>query len=178
MEQKAGAGPSWDLLTLTNHISTANEAGVLEKVDWKPLLPAGTNPGVVHDNPLVLGGIVCSTSHLGLIYNPEKVKPDEVKTLADLANPKWKGRGGLSSYASAWIRWAFILGKDKVLSDLRAILRNDAIQGTYADLENRYLIGEIWWSILNSSKKSIRNTKRRRSSGGNSPRPVCHQRRL
>ncbi len=152
MEHKAGAVPSYDLLTLSSQISTANEGGVLEKVDWKPLLAPGTNPGVIHDNPLVLGGIVCSTSHLGVIYNPEKIKPDEVpKTLADLANPKWKGRVGLSNYASAWVRWAYILGKDRVRSGLRAILKNDAIQGTYADLENRYLIGEIWLSILNSS---------------------------
>ena len=29
MEQKAGAVPSWDLLSLSNHIALANQAGVL-----------------------------------------------------------------------------------------------------------------------------------------------------
>ena len=152
MEQKAGVIPSYDLMTFTNQITTANQAGVLESVDWKPLLSEGTNPNVVHDIPLMRGAIVCYTYHLGLMYNPEKVKADEVpKTLSDLANPKWKGRGGINFYPSSWSRCSFVLGKNKVLSALRAILRNGVIQGEYRDLFNRYLIGEIWFCTISSS---------------------------
>jgi ABC-type Fe3+ transport system substrate-binding protein len=151
MEQKAGAAPSVELLSVSNHIATLNQAGALEVVDWKPLLSKETNPNVVHETPLMRGSIIFSTGHLGLMYNPEKVKPGEVpKTLADLANPKWKGRGGLQDGTSSWLRWSLILGKDKVLASLRAIMQNGAIQGRYIDLLNRYLIGEITWCTLAS----------------------------
>jgi iron(III) transport system substrate-binding protein len=151
MEQKAGAVPSFDLLTLSNHIATANQAGVLEDVDWKLLLSQGTNPNVAHDTPLMRGGIVYHTAYFGLMYNPEKIKANEVpRTLADLANPKWKGRGGIETSANSWLRWSFLLGRDKVLSGIRAILKNEAIQGRYVDLLNRYLIGEIQFCTISS----------------------------
>ena len=151
MEQKVGAMPSYDLLTLSSTIATANQGNVLENVDWKALLSAGTNPDVVHDNPLMRGGIVYKTAHLGLMYNPEKVKANEVpRTLGDLANPKWKGKGGIQNYANAWQRLSFLLGKEKVISALRAILKNGAIQGTYIDQVNRYLLGEIWFCFVSS----------------------------
>ena len=151
MEEKAGAIPSYDLLTLSNHIAAANQAGVLEKVDWKPLLSEGTNPNVVHDHPLMRGGIVYDTAFFGLMYNSEKVKANEVpKTLADLANPKWKGRVGVMNTTTNWLRWSVVLGKDKVLSALQSILKNGAIQGAYVDLLNRYLLGEIWFCTISS----------------------------
>ena len=151
MEDKAGAVPTYDLLTLSSHIATANQAGVLEKVDWKPLLSEGTNPNVVNDNPLMRGGIVYHTAYLGLMYNPEKIKANEVpKTLAELSNPKWKGRGGMMNTPAVWLRWCAVLGKEKVLSAFRAALKNGAIQGSYAVLSNRYLLGEIWFSTTSS----------------------------
>jgi ABC-type Fe3+ transport system substrate-binding protein len=151
MEYKTGATPSYDLLTASNHFSTLNQEGVLDQVDWKPLLSKETNPKVVHESPLMRGAIIFSTGHLGLMYNPEKIKPEEVpKTLADLANPKWKGRGGVQDGTSSWLRWSYLLGKDKVLAGLRAAMKNGAIQGRYIDLLNRYLIGEVTWCTLAS----------------------------
>jgi ABC-type Fe3+ transport system substrate-binding protein len=151
MEQKAGAIPSYDLLSLSSHVATANQAGVLEKVDWKPLISEGTNPNVIHDNPLMYGGIVFFTAHLGLVYNPEKVKAEEIpKTVGELANPRWKGKAGITNLINSWLRSSFVLGKENVLSTLRAVLKNGAIQGTYVDLWNRYLIGEVWSCTVNS----------------------------
>lgn len=151
MEQKAGAVPSVDLVIASNHIATLNQENALEQVDWKPLLIKEINPNVVHENPLMRGAIIFSTSHLGLMYNPEKIKPGEVpKTLADLADPKWKGRGGLQDGTSSWLRWSHLLGKDKVLASLRAIMKNGAIKGPYIDLLNRYLLGELMWCTIGS----------------------------
>jgi ABC-type thiamine transport system substrate-binding protein len=152
MEQKAGVIPSYDLMTFSNHVSTANKAGILERVDWKPLILEGTNPRVIHDSPVMYGAIVTHTGHFGMIYNPEKVKADEVpRSLADLAHPKWKGKGGVANYPTSWVRWCFMLGKEKVLSGLRAALKNGAIQGTYHDLRNRYLLGETSWYLTSSA---------------------------
>lgn len=152
MEQKAGATPSYDLLSLQSHVAQANQAGVLERVDWKPLLSEGTNPNVVYDIPLMRGGIVYQTSHFGLMYNREKIKSDEFpKILADLANPKWKEKAGIFGIGQNWLRWSFVLGKEKIFSALSAILKNGAIQGAYVDLLNRYLIGEIWFCTISSA---------------------------
>jgi iron(III) transport system substrate-binding protein len=152
MEHNAGAVPSCDLLSLSSHIAQGMKAGVLERVDWKPLLSEGTNPSVVLDTPVVRGGLTYYTGHMGLMYHPGKVKAEDVpKTLSELANPKWKGKGGIQNTANSYVRWAFVLGKDKVLSTLKATLRNDVIQGPYIDLANRYLLGELWWCTTNST---------------------------
>lgn len=161
MEQKAGAVPSYDLLTLSNHIARANKAGVLERVDWKPLLSEGTNPKVVHDSPLMQGGIIYYTTHFGLVYNPEKIKSDEApKTLLEMGNPKWKGRVGIESVGNSWIRWAYIMGKEKCISAIRTLMKNGVIQGRQGDLHNRYLIGEIWMT-----RNSSDNLKDARDKG-------------
>jgi ABC-type Fe3+ transport system substrate-binding protein len=62
---------------------------------------------------------------------------------ADLADPQWRGKVGVANYTSNWAELAFIRGKDKTFSELKAILKNKAIQGRYVDLLNRYLLGEI-----------------------------------
>ena len=151
MEDKAGAIPSYDLLTLSNATSVANEAGVLENVNWKSLFTEGTNPDVVNDSPLMRGSIVYHTAYFGLMYNPEKVKANEVpRKLIDLANPKWKGKGGLMDTPSNWVRWIGVVGKDKVFSDLRAVIKNGVTKGRYVDLLNRFMIGENWFCTISS----------------------------
>ena len=61
---------------------------------------------------------------MGLIYNPEKVSADEVpQTLSELANPKWKGKVGIHNHTNSWARRAFIMGKEKTLSNIRVIRR-------------------------------------------------------
>lgn len=156
MEQKAGAVPSYDLLTLSNHIARANKAGVLERIDWKPLLSPGTNTNVVHDNPLMQGGIIYYTTHFGLMYNPDKIKADEApKTLVEMGNPKWKGRVGIESAGNSWLRWAYIMGKDKCISAIRTLLNNEVKQGRQGDLHNLYLVGEIW--MTRNSSDNLKN---------------------
>ncbi len=52
-----------------------------------------------------------------------------------------------------------ILGKEKVLASLGGALKNGAIQGGYADLLNRYLLSEIWLSILSSEYIGVARDK-------------------
>jgi ABC-type Fe3+ transport system substrate-binding protein len=152
MEYKAGVPPTYDLLTLGGHVAEGMRAGVFERMDWKPLLTEDMNPDVLHESPLMRGGIIYHTGHFGLMYNSEKVKPGEVpKTMGDLVNPKWRGKGGIEGTTNSMLRWAFILGKEKVFSHIRAILKNEAIQGRYVDLLNRFLLGEIAWCTINSA---------------------------
>lgn len=152
MEQKTGAVPAYDMLSLSNHVSMANKAGVLEQVDWLPLLSEGTNPAAVHDNPLMRGAIVYTTAHFGLMYNPKKVKPDEVpRKLADLADPKWKNKVAIETQGSASVRWAYKLGIEKTLDTYRRILQNGAIHGMSNVQYNRFMIEEIWFARVSST---------------------------
>ena len=160
MEHKVGAPPSFDLMNFSNHVIDGMKLGVLERVDWLPLITKDSNPEVVMNHPAFRGAITYYTSYQGLMYNSQKVPADKVpKTLKDLANPQWKGKIGLNRGTDAWPRWAFVLGKDKVFADLRAILKNGALQGQYSDLQNRYLLGEIWMAFSISSYMNAANEK-------------------
>ncbi len=153
MEHKAGAPPAYDLMTFdSENIALGMRAGALESVDWKPLVAEGTNPEQVVQYPGLRGSLVYWTGTIGLQYNPEKVTAAEVpKTLADLGDPKWKGKVGIFHYGSYWSVWAFVLGKDKTFADLRAIMKNKPVVGRMPDVNNRYLLGEIDMCFVISS---------------------------
>jgi len=150
-EQKAGLTPTWDLYnTWGTLLMRSIDAGILEKVDWEPLLAPGTPPGVVLGRPPqldVLRGYALSlyTAHSGgVIYNPKKIPAHEVpQTLTDLADPKWKGQIGVNKSTSVWLSIGWGTEKKKTLSTLRSILKNGAIVGGSRDLVPRYLMGEI-----------------------------------
>lgn len=149
MEHKLGSPPTYDLMSLSvANVLRGIEAGVYEKVEWEPLLDKETPPDLIFGKPGMPYhgyGLVSYTAHRGLMYNPKKIPPDQApKKLADLADPKWRGKVGIHNYPRVWAELAFVSGKEKILTELRAILKNKAIQGAYADLQKRYLLEEIW----------------------------------
>jgi len=149
MEHKLGASPSYDLMSLSvPNVVQGVEAGIFEKIEWAPLLDKETLPEVVMGKPATRYygyGLASYTAHRGLMYNPKRIPPDRVpKTLAELADPRWKGKLGVHNYPRVWAEVAFISGKEKTLSELRAIMKNKPIQGSYSDLQKRYLLEEIW----------------------------------
>ena len=152
MEHKLGAVPTFDLMNFSNHIVEGYEAGVFERVDWKQLLLEGTPLEVVMDLPETRGSIIYFTGHQGVIYNSQKVPADKTpRALKDLADPKWKGKVGVFEYPNSWSTWGAYLGdKEQVLPELRGIMKNGAIVGTYVDLYNRFLLGEIAFNLTNS----------------------------
>jgi iron(III) transport system substrate-binding protein len=153
MEHQAGAPPTYDLHTfISTQVVQGMRDGVLERVDWAPLITKDTDPGVIFKHPALRGAIVYFNGHAGLMYNTDKVPASEVpKKLSDLGDPKWKGKVGIFRYSASWARWAFILGEEKTLSDLRAILKNKAITGRYADIYNRFALGEVWFVFIGSA---------------------------
>jgi ABC-type Fe3+ transport system substrate-binding protein len=159
MEQKAGAPPTSDLLTLEPAIAADGiKAGVLEKVNWEALLPEGVLRNAIlgtppQDERLYGYGLIAYSGRIGLMYNPEKVAARDVpKTFIGLADPKWKGRTALFTYVDAWALRAFAEGnKEKMMNDLRAVLKNGAVRGRYADEYNRYLLGEVWLAFISTS---------------------------
>ena len=149
MEHKLGSAPTYDLMSLSvANILRGIKAGIYEKVEWASLLDKETPTDVIFGKPEAPYhgyGLVSYTAHRGLMYNPKKIPPEQApKKLADFADPKWSGKGGIHNYPRVWAELAFVSGKEKILSVLRAIMKNKAIQGAYADLQKRYLLEEIW----------------------------------
>lgn len=62
----------------------------------------------------------------------------------------WSRKVAIFKYTGSWVRWARTLGKEKVFSDLRAILKNGAMQGRFVDEYNRFLLGEVWLNFISS----------------------------
>ncbi|MDP2645308.1 MAG: extracellular solute-binding protein [Desulfobacterales bacterium] len=152
MEHKAGLAASYDLVNFSNHAAEGFKAGVLERVDWKPLITKDSNPEVVATHPSFYGSLIYYSSHQGLLYNPQKISADQVpKSFQELADPQWKHKVGIPSASSGWTRRAYLLGKEKIFSELQAILKNGAIQGPYTVLQTRYQLEEIWMAFTISS---------------------------
>ncbi|MDP2643812.1 MAG: extracellular solute-binding protein [Desulfobacterales bacterium] len=152
MEHRQGVPPTYDLMSFSDHVAQGSREDIFEHVDWRSLLTRQMNTGVLNELPDMRDGIIYYTGQLGLMYNPDKIPADKVpRSLEDLANPKWKQKLGMFSSPNSWSRWAFLLGKEKLYSQLRGILKNEPIQGRYVDIYNRYLLGEVSMCFLSSA---------------------------
>lgn len=157
-EHKAGVIPTFDLfVTSAVYVLRGIKAGILEKVDWEPLLAEGTPREAIFGIPPQLeilhgyGLSWYSTISGGIIYNPTKIPADEVPvTLMDLANPKWKGDVGVHKATSIWLGLTWAVGKEKGFSTLRAIVKNGGIVGNSQENIPRYLMGEIKMTYISS----------------------------
>jgi len=171
-EHKAGALPSFDLITGAEaQIFEVAEAGAVERVDWGPLLPAGTPREIV-----VYGGagLVVNTAFVGLLYNPKMVRPEEVPTnLKDLANPKWRGKVLIPPYTSTWMTQAIPMGRQASLSVVEAIMKNGAVVTTWPSALTRFTLGEFPLVAL-ISEAHFHQLKGRGVSAGFRPRPAWH----
>jgi len=117
------------------------QADALEPVNWAALLPAGTPPEVVQGDNRVL---VTYTSFNGIMYDPAVVpESDAPRSLRDLANPRWRGKGMLASSPDIHMPWVIKWGRDEALTTLRAVMQNGASVGTFFDQQNRYATKEV-----------------------------------
>lgn len=140
-EFKAGATPSLDFMPASD-LSTVQgmQAGVIEKVDWEPLLAPGTPKEVIKEGGY---GINTFQSHLGLVYDPRVIPAAEApKSFADLGNPKWRNKIAMYNYANNYLTYAYVLGPEKFVPQLRAIMSNNPAAEIYANGQRRYMSGE------------------------------------
>ena len=148
-EHKAGVPPSFDLLVFADAtLAWAVSAGIVEKVDWDPLLAPGTPPeGIQLDGH----AISTHTNHIGLVYNPTVISAEEVpQTLRDLADPKWRGKIILFPYASLYLGYAIVMGVDETLARLRAIVKNEPTVEIYTQGLTRYMADEYPLLLISS----------------------------
>jgi ABC-type Fe3+ transport system substrate-binding protein len=140
-ELAAGATPSFDL----NQTSDANallmlENDLLERVNWAPLLPAGSPPEIVQADGRLA---VVYTDHTGLLYDPTVIAEADVpRSIRDLGNPRWRGRFMVWQYTSSYIPWVVMLGREPTLAALRAAMQNGAVADTFVNEYTRFAAKE------------------------------------
>jgi len=140
-EHKAGAPPSFDLITGgESHIFELTEGGAVERVDWGSLLPADVPPEIIAFGG---GGLVVNTAFVGLLYNPKLISSQEAPSnLKDLTNPKWRGKVLVPPYTSTWMTQAMPLGRQTSLSVVDAIMKNGAVVAEWPTAISRFTLGE------------------------------------
>jgi iron(III) transport system substrate-binding protein len=140
-EHKAGAPPSFDLITGgESHIFELTEGGAVERVDWGSLLPADASPETIVFGG---GGLVVNTAFVGLLYNPKIISSQEAPSnLKDLTNPKWRGKVLVPPYTSTWMTQAIPLGRQASLSVVDAIMKNGAVVAEWPTAISRFTLGE------------------------------------
>ncbi|MBI3015672.1 MAG: extracellular solute-binding protein [Candidatus Tectomicrobia bacterium] len=149
-EFRAKVTPSYDLhVSSDSNMFDAVRAGVLEKVDWGPLLPEGTPPQVVQ-----FGGesVAIYTGHVGLLYNPQVISPQDAPvSLSDLGKPKWKGKFVIFPYTDLYSAYSRIYDNARILTDLKAMMNNGAVVDTYPNEYRRFTVGEYPMILITSA---------------------------
>lgn len=149
-EHKAGLPPSHDLMAFSAATAYEGRRGeIFENVNWRPLLAKGTPGDVVLPD---LAMVVFYTGHVGMLYNPQVVKPEEApRSLEELAQPKFKGKFTLVPYASHYVALALVMGEEKLLATLRRVVENKPPIQTYAEGLTRFTSGEYPMAHVTSS---------------------------
>lgn len=145
-EYKAGAPASVDVTRIGERQNPllAN-AGAIEKVDWAPLLPAGTPPEV----DLYKGwSLVWKTNIYCTVFDPRKISAEEIpSSWWDLANPKWNGRivtvPWVQGYVADLSVWVGKMKKEDALLKSEAVGRNKPIFQASDTIRRRMLAGEV-----------------------------------
>ncbi len=145
-EVAANATPSFDLYQCSDTTAALmQQAGALEAVNWKPLLPEGTPPDVVAGNG---EQVVIFTDYFGLMSDPAVVPESEVpRSIKDLANPRWRGRVILFVTGTSYLPWVIRMGREETFAALRAAVQNGAAVDTYPNQLTRFAAKEYPLSL-------------------------------
>lgn len=145
-EHKSKATPSVDLLrTGERQVPLLVEAGAIQRINWAPVLVAGTPAEAELHKDLSLvwkSNIYCTA------FNSKKMSAKEVPgSWWDLADTKWNGQIVTPPWAGSYVADAAVwLGKmttEELLNRLRAVVKNKPILQSNSDIHNRLQIGEL-----------------------------------
>ena len=119
----------------------SDQAGALERVDWKKLMPGLKDEEIgINGAAVVVGAAV----HI-IGYNTNLVKAKDLpKSYKDFADPKYKGKIGTTVFAVGWVEAAIHLGEEEATRIVDAMVANGTIIGTTrTGVHNRVATGEF-----------------------------------
>ncbi len=138
-EVGAGQVPTWDLMIMTDaHYAMLFSNGVLEKVDWAAL---GVEPRSISNEGTA---IMAASTFVAPAYNPEVVRSEDApKDWGDLADPKWRGKIGVSTATHFWARLAQAWGEERTTRLVEGIAANQPVLGNLPETYTRVTLGEL-----------------------------------
>jgi iron(III) transport system substrate-binding protein len=135
----AGQAPTWDLPVMTDaHYAMLFSNDVLEKVDWAAL---GASPRSISNEGTAL---MTASTFVAPAYNPNLVSAqDAPKDWGDLADPKWKGKMGVSTATHFWARLAQAWGDERTTRLMEGIAAQQPVLGNLPETYTRVTLGEL-----------------------------------
>jgi iron(III) transport system substrate-binding protein len=120
------------------HYAMLFSNGVLEKVDWAAL---GVEPRSISNDGTA---IMAASTFVAPAYNPEVVRPEDApKDWGDLADPKWRGKIGVSTATHFWARLAQAWGEEPTNRLVEGIAANQPVLGNLPETYTRVTLGEL-----------------------------------
>ena len=145
-EHKSGVAASVDVVRIGERQDPVlAKDGAIVKVDWAPLLPAGTPPEV----DIYKGwSLVWKTNIYCSVFDPKKISPSAVpSTWWDLANPSWNGKivtvPWVQGYIVDFAVWLRKMEKGEIMARNEAIGKNKPIFQASDSIRRRMMAGEI-----------------------------------
>lgn len=141
-EAKTGRAASTDIFFAPSRQTIpSDQAGALERVDWKKLMP-----GLKDEEIGINGAAVVIGASIHMIgYNTNLVKAADLpKSYKDFTDPKYKGKIGTTVFAVGWVEAAIHLGEEEATRIVDAMVANGTIIGTTrTGVQNRVATGEF-----------------------------------
>ncbi len=108
----------------------AGKADVLQPMNWNAFLERPLKPDSGFD-PIAPGniGIAMASTLVGVIYNSDRVKGNDIpRKLADILDPKWKGKIASTPYAAGLREFAMpeLLGREFVMDYAKKLSKHIA----------------------------------------------------
>jgi iron(III) transport system substrate-binding protein len=138
-EVGAGQTPTWDLMIMTDaHYAMLFSNDVLDKVDWAAL---GVSPRSISNDGTA---IMAASTFVAPAYNPEIVRAEDApKDWGDLADPRWRGKIGVSTATHFWARLAQAWGEERTNRLVEGIAANQPVLGNLPETYTRVTLGEL-----------------------------------
>ncbi|NIO07177.1 MAG: extracellular solute-binding protein, partial [Deltaproteobacteria bacterium] len=158
---KTGGVPAFDTLTGTGqeHVKM-KEAGFSTYIDnWQtllaeinPLVGSGkVKPEEVSPAPFSGYSFMWSTRSRSFLYNKKLISESELpKSVADLANPKFKGKFSVPPWTSMWEIGILVYDKDKWLNIADQTGKNAGAVLRYGQGVDRMILGEFAFQPTNT----------------------------
>src|SRR3989338_2493943 len=129
-EHRTGTTPTFDAtIGYDANVIAMLDAGALEGIDnWRELAPKGTPVNDKSISPAVLknGAFKFVDNYHIMIYNSKNVSPADLpKRLADLGNPKYKGKFAVPPYMNILCQGMMVYDRDKILDIYRSWGKNE-----------------------------------------------------
>lgn len=145
-EHRAGVAASVDLVRIGERQDPVlARDGAIEKVNWAPLLPAGTPREVDIYNGWSL---VWKTNIYCSVFDPRKVSASAIPSRWwDLADPGWRGKIVTVPWVQGFIAdfavWLEKMSKEQVLARNKAVGKNKPVFQASDSIRRRMMAGEI-----------------------------------